>query len=88
MSNAIQVNNQYNLYMIPYIWYCTILKIEIRSTNGFVPNDFLQQLNTLVESHNANGMCISVWCHQNEGQQSEALHMPGLFAPNTLTCLL
>ena len=77
--NAIQVNNDYDDNMIPYFGI-EFLKVEITSTSGYVPNDFLQQINTLVESHKVTGMCISVVCNQDTvflGRQSEALHMPG-----------
>ena len=46
-----------------------------------MPNDFLEQLNSLVQSHNSNGMCISVVCNQVEvsfGGQSEELHIQGI----------
>ena len=56
-------------------------KVEITNSIGYVPNDFLEQLNTLVQSHNSNGMCISVVCNQVEvsfGGQSEELHIQGI----------
>lgn len=57
--NVIQVNNDYDQHMKTYI-AIVFIKVEITSSIGYVPNDFLEQLNTLVQSHNSNGMCISV----------------------------
>ena len=78
--NAIQVNNDYDQHMKTYI-AIVFFKVEITSSIGYVPNDFLEQLNTLVQSHNSNGMCISVVCNQVEvsfGGQSEELHIQGI----------
>jgi hypothetical protein len=75
--NAIQVNNDYDQHMKTYI-AIVFFKVEITSSIGYVPNDFLEPL---VQSHNSNGMCISVVCNQVEvsfGGQSEELHIQGI----------
>ena len=75
--NAIQVNNDYDQHMKTYI-AIVFFKVEITSSIGYVPNDFLE---SLVQSHNSNGMCISVVCNQVEvsfGGQSEELHIQGI----------